>query len=195
MSERKFKIGDKVRTLKVRDTVGHYRFPVGTIGIIVYISNYNHLSIQVMGDNSKYYWYDPGELELVGDAYFDDETKKNIVSKFKIGDRVRTLKCESVKGFKRFEVGSICDVYDINDKDPKRYRICRGNEHSWYNEDELELASDSDDETKKEPCSDVQRNVTVDEVEKLEEELRRTDSELRDLKELIIRILLDRYGC
>lgn len=192
MSEKKFKVGDKVKTLKGKDNVGHYRFPVGTIGSVVYISNYIHFSIQVIGDNGKYYWYDPNELELVVDT--DVETNKDIVSKFKVGDWVRTLKCESVNGFKRFEVGSVCYVYDINDKDPKRYRICKDEEHSWYNEDELELASDSGSETKKDPYCDVQRNVTVDEVEKLEEELYRKDSELRDLKELIIKLLFDRYG-
>ena len=41
---------------------------------------------------------------------------------------------------------------------------------------------------------DVIRNVTLEEVEKLEVELRRANSEIKDLKELIIKLLFDRYG-
>ena len=38
------------------------------------------------------------------------------------------------------------------------------------------------------------RNVTLEEVEKLEYELSVAKSDLRDLKELIIKILFDKYG-
>lgn len=38
------------------------------------------------------------------------------------------------------------------------------------------------------------RNVTLEEVEKLECELARANSEIRDLKQLIIKLLFDRYG-
>lgn len=41
---------------------------------------------------------------------------------------------------------------------------------------------------------DIIRNVTLEEVEKLEYELARANSEIRDLKELIIKMLFDRYG-
>lgn len=41
---------------------------------------------------------------------------------------------------------------------------------------------------------DVMRDVTLEEVEKLEYELQRANSEIRDLKELIIKLLFDRYG-
>lgn len=41
---------------------------------------------------------------------------------------------------------------------------------------------------------DVMRDVTIEEVEKLEYELQRANSEIRDLKELIIKLLFDRYG-
>lgn len=41
---------------------------------------------------------------------------------------------------------------------------------------------------------DCRRNVTLEEVEKLEHELSVAKSELRDLKELIIKILFDKYG-
>lgn len=41
---------------------------------------------------------------------------------------------------------------------------------------------------------DVTRHVTLEEVEKLEHELDRARSEIRDLKELIIKLLFDRYG-
>ena len=41
---------------------------------------------------------------------------------------------------------------------------------------------------------DITRNVTLEEVEKLEYELDRANSEIRDLKELIIKLLFDRYG-
>ena len=41
---------------------------------------------------------------------------------------------------------------------------------------------------------DFTRNVTLEEVEKLEYELDRANSEIRDLKELIIKLLFDRYG-
>lgn len=44
------------------------------------------------------------------------------------------------------------------------------------------------------PISDVTRKVTLEEVEKLEHELSVARSELRDLKELIIKLLFDRYG-
>lgn len=36
--------------------------------------------------------------------------------------------------------------------------------------------------------------TTVKDVEKLEYELQRANSEIRDLKELIIKLLFDRYG-
>lgn len=39
-----------------------------------------------------------------------------------------------------------------------------------------------------------ERKVTLEEVEKLEYELSVAKSELRDLKELIIKILFDKYG-
>ena len=41
---------------------------------------------------------------------------------------------------------------------------------------------------------DITRHVTLEEVEKLEYELDRANSEIRDLKELIIKMLFDRYG-
>lgn len=41
---------------------------------------------------------------------------------------------------------------------------------------------------------DFTRNVTLEEVEKLEYELDRANSEIRDLKELIIKLLFDRYS-
>ena len=44
------------------------------------------------------------------------------------------------------------------------------------------------------PISDATRKVTLKEVEKLEHELSVARSELRDLKELIIKLLFDRYG-
>ena len=71
MNSGKFKVGDKVRTLTEVDVAGYYRFPVGTIGSIVYISNFKHLSIKVISDDGKYYWYDEDELELVQSAEVD----------------------------------------------------------------------------------------------------------------------------
>ena len=58
--------------------------------------------------------------------------------------------------------------------------------------DEYELIAPGDDDR----CvnySCLQRNVTVEEIERLEEELRCARSEVADLKNLIIKLLFDRY--
>lgn len=121
-------------------------------------------------------------------------------SKFKVGDKVKTLKEYDVYGDSRFYVGSIGTVRKL-DLDAPHKRIKVESEFSdiwyWYSEDELELIQSAEVgpvPVHNKICSDVARDVTVEEVEKLEEELRRKDSELRDLKELIIKLLFDRYG-
>lgn len=116
--------------------------------------------------------------------------------KFKVGDKVRTLKGKNESGISRLNIGTVGTVIDIDDNAPQ-YRVGYGGHYYWYYENELELVEVA--EVGPMPvynkiCSDVTRNVTVEEVEKLEEELRRKDSELRDLKELIIKLLFDRYG-
>ena len=66
-------------------------------------------------------------------------------SKFKVGDKVRTLKCETINGFKRFKVGTIGIVDIINDKNPSRYRVKLGDiNKAWYDEDELELVQSAE---------------------------------------------------
>ena len=113
--------------------------------------------------------------------------------KFKVGDRVRTLQEEDYKKCTRFKVGTIGTITYFNmDNDTIPIKVGFGGLYYWYSENELELVDDA--ETKKVSYCDVQRNITVKEVEKLKEELRRKDSELRDLKELIIKLLFDRYG-
>lgn len=116
-------------------------------------------------------------------------------NKFKVGDKVVVGKI----------VGKITDIveYLATTLDGPtryyRYEVTFYNTYDigWFNEKNLELwcpedirlaitDDDNDTETKKYICTNIQRNVTAEEVEKLEEELRRKDSELRDLKELII---------
>lgn len=114
------------------------------------------------------------------------------MNKFELGDRV----------YVNDLIGKITDIEvhikrDRSDRKMKyRYEVTYDGIHmkDWFDEDEIELFVEKTCEASNKPCSDVQRNVTVEEVEKLEEELRRKDSELRDLKELIIKLLFDRYG-
>lgn len=114
------------------------------------------------------------------------------MNKFKIGDRV----------FVNDLIGEITDIEthvkrDRSDRQMKyRYEVTYDviNTKDWFDEDEIEPYVEKACETMSKPCGDIQRNVTLEEVEKLEEELRRKDSELRDLKELIIKLLFDRYG-
>lgn len=92
-------------------------------------------------------------------------------NKFKVGDRVKTLQEKDYKKCTRFKVGTIGTVTYIDlYNNTLHIKVGFGSLFYWYSEDELELVEDA--ECAK-TCSDVQRNVTVEEVEKLEEELRR----------------------
>lgn len=114
------------------------------------------------------------------------------MNKFEFGDRV----------YVNDLIGKITDieVRIKRDRSDRKMKYCYEvtydviNTKDWFDEYELELYVEKACEAMNKPCSDVQRNVTLEEVEKLEEELRRKDSELRDLKELIIKLLFDRYG-
>lgn len=113
--------------------------------------------------------------------------------KIRVGNKVRMLKDKNETGISRLNVGTVGTVIYIDDNVPQ-YQVGYAGHYYWYDEDELELVEDDVSVKKIDICSNIQRNVTVEEVEKLEEELRRKDSELRDLKELIIKLLFDRYG-
>lgn len=112
-------------------------------------------------------------------------------SKFYFGDRVF---------LKDIGVGRVTNIVartnNMTENIYYRYEVTFDSGHlvDWFDENELELYVEKSCETPNKPYYDVQRNVTVEEVEKLEEELRRKNSELRDLKELIIKLLFDRYG-
>lgn len=111
-------------------------------------------------------------------------------SKFKYGEKV------IVKGVGVGEIRKINAIFsDLKTDFVVSYEILfNDGRFGCFYEEQLQIFDDSSCETSNKSCCDVQRNVTVEEVEKLEEELRRKDSELRDLKELIIKLLFDRYG-
>ena len=179
MGEIKFKVGDKVRTLKNENKLGNSRFDVGTVGrIINTITNIDNVidSYQV-GFCGYYYWYDEDELELVEDTNADTATKKDFDHKFKVGDKV--IVGDSIIG----------KILDINMKNYTYEVTLYTNDIGWFGENELKIFNDTLSETPNKPCSDVQSNVTVEEVEKLKKELRRKDSELHKMKELIIGLL------
>lgn len=116
--------------------------------------------------------------------------------KFKVGDRVRTLKGKNESGISRLTLGTVGTVVGIDDDEPQ-YQVGYGDYYHYYYEDELELVQSAEVgpvPTHNKICSDVARDVTVEEVEKLKEKLRRKDSELHKMKELIIKLLFDRYG-
>ena len=69
MCERKFKVGDRVRTLERKDKFGYYRFRINnTIGIIIEIDNKHDKLPYKVSNGYDWYWYDEYELELVQSA-------------------------------------------------------------------------------------------------------------------------------
>lgn len=70
MEERKFKVGDKVKTLKEYDVYGDSRFYVGSIGTVRKLDlDAPHKRIKVESEFSDiWYWYSEDELELIQSA-------------------------------------------------------------------------------------------------------------------------------
>lgn len=65
MKEPVFKIGDRVRTLVEKDTLGARRFPVGTIGEVTAVEGNG---IEVSVDGKKWY-YHKKDIELANDVF------------------------------------------------------------------------------------------------------------------------------
>lgn len=182
----KFKCGDRV---VVGDLFGE------VIAIELnknFISHNRSYSYEIKYDNiDGTDWFDEDEIILVENTNIEMETKETGASKFKVGDIVTV---------ENGSIGEITDIRECITATPDkpicyyRYEVTSDIFVKWFTEEDLERFIEESCETPNKPYYDVQRNVTVEEVEKLEEELRRKNSELRDLKELIIKLLFDRYG-
>lgn len=146
-SEPPFKIGDKVRILVLDYVIEEPLYPIGTIGTIRDIDeNDNGLFklYEIYSDEypeHKYgWWYNEGDFELV-----EEEPK---FPKFKIGDKVRTLKERNNGEYAvLFPIGTIGVIKDINIRN-QQYKVANNNydnnNYDWwyYDEENIELVEE-----------------------------------------------------
>ena len=88
MSERKYKVGDVVKTLVDTDMHGNKLFPEGTIGTITVIQEFERLPYMVETDENEWYYYSADMIEPVD----ENGTPKHEMTREEIIERLKSIK-------------------------------------------------------------------------------------------------------
>ena len=142
-----FKVGDKVRILVLNYTNEEPLYPIGTIGTIIYIEDDGLYEIysDEYPEHKYGWWYNEGDFELVKEESKKKEEYK--FPKFKIGDKVRTLKernnDEDEPLFPIGTVGMIEGIEIITNPDTTKqhyeYKVATDDDYWYYDEENIEL--------------------------------------------------------
>lgn len=107
MSDYKFKVGDRVRVLKIDDwSVSGMEYDIGEIGTIIDYDNDDGVNSYLIKISKFQYWYMENSLELVSEELISKDDVLNILYEIKENDifnyeamydfvrRVRELPCK-----------------------------------------------------------------------------------------------------
>ena len=149
-----FKVGDKVRILVLNYVNEEPLYPIGTIGTIINIEDDGLYEIYSDEDTEHKYgwWYNEGDFELVEEKSKEKEESK--FPKFKVGDKVRTLKEKNNGEFTELfpigTVGVIEDIEIITDSDTTKqyhqYKVATDDDFWYYDEENIELVEEQNNE-------------------------------------------------
>lgn len=145
-----FKVGDKVRILVLNYVKKEPLYPIGTIGTIINIEDDGLYEIysDEYPEHKYGWWYNEGDFELVKEESKEKEESK--FPKFKIGDKVRTLKernnDDHTELFPIGTVGVIEGIEIITDPDTTKqyhqYKVATDDDCWYYDEENIELVEE-----------------------------------------------------